>query len=75
METLVTFAKDTEWETKYLINLSIKLNKLKNPTNTTAIYYNDIMLGITLEDAVLYLNNDVKGISIKDALTRETKEN
>lgn len=75
MKKFVMFAKDSDWETKYLINLAIKLNKLKNPANTTAIYYNDIMLGITINDAVLYLNNDVKGISIKDALLKETQIN
>ncbi len=75
MKKFINFAKDTEWETKYLINLAIKLNRLKNPPNSTAIYYNDIMLGITLEDAVLYLNNDVKGISIKEALQKETNKN
>lgn len=73
MKTFVKFAEDKTWETKYLIKSAIADNKLRTLANSTAIYYEDILIGSTLEDAVLFLNTDLKGISIKENLNKTTK--
>lgn len=73
MKKFVAYAQDEAWETKYLVKLAIKLNKLRNPVNTNAIYYGDVLIGTSLEDSVLFLNNDVKGKEIKTVLLKETQ--
>lgn len=73
MRNFVNFAKDDKWEVKYLINRSLNADKLRTLPNSTAIYYNDILLGMTIDDAVLYLDQDEKGKIIKESLMREIK--
>ena len=73
MKNFVAFAEDSLWEIKYIINKALKSNKLKNPKGTSAIYYNDILVGMSLDEASAYLLNNEKGKIIKDSLERETK--
>lgn len=68
----VTNASDVKWESKYLVLQSAKLNKLRNPVNTSSYYFGDQLIGLTLEDAINYLDNEEKGKEIKEALKRET---
>ena len=71
MKTFVDYLKDEKWETKYLIAKAINLNKLRKPTNTTAIYYGDALLGTSVDEAVLFLLNDEKGKTIYTSLIQE----
>lgn len=74
MQKFVSYAEDKDLQTKYLIKLSVKLGKLLNPSNSESYYYNDILLGSTLQEAVLTLNSDVQDYRlIKQTLLRETK--
>lgn len=70
MQKLVDFAGDALWETKYLIQKAIKLNKLKNPANTSSVYYGDQILGTTLIEAANQLNSE-KFAEIKASLLKE----
>lgn len=75
MQKFVDYAKDEDLELKYLIKLATKKGKITNPSNTDAYYYNQILLGKTINEAVLYLKDDnAENKNIKSALEREIKE-
>lgn len=76
MEKFVRFAEDKQLDIKYLITYAVKLGKLNNPSNTEAYYYNQVLLGRTLQEAVLYLSDEgnTDAVTIKDTLKREIKE-
>lgn len=71
----VEYMSDPQLETKYLIIYATKKGKLTNPSNTEAYYYNQVPLGKTLNEAILYLNNttDSEAIAIKETLKKELK--
>ena len=76
MNKFVTYAKDSNLEIKYLITYAVKKGKLSNPANTDSYYYNQVLLGRSLEDAVRFLNDseNTDARLIKDTLTREIKD-
>jgi hypothetical protein len=71
MVNFVNYAKDEQWEDKYLVYQAVRLNKVRNAPNTTSYYFNDDLLGLTLSDAVNFLNNEEKGKKYKETLLRE----
>lgn len=71
--SFIAYAEDEGWEDKLLINESVTKGKLRNPTNSTVYYYGDVMLGLTLDEAVAYLNQTEKGADIKANLLVELK--
>lgn len=76
MEKFVKFAEDDQLDIKYLITYAVKKGKLNNPSNTEAYYYNQVLLGRTLQEAVLYLSDtgNTDAVTIKDTLKREIKD-
>jgi hypothetical protein len=73
LNNFVSFVEDDSWEIKYIINNALKTNKLKSPKGSSAIYYNDVLLGMSLEEAAVYLLTTEKGKVVKDSLDRESK--
>lgn len=73
LHAFISYAEDDGWEDKLLINQSVAKGKLRNPTNSTIYYYGDVMLGLTLDEAVAYLNQTEKGADIKTNLLVELK--
>jgi len=69
----IEYVQDKTWKTKYLINQAIEKGKLRNLPNSTVIYYGDLLIGLTLNDAVLFLDNETKGKEIKQTLTKEVE--
>lgn len=67
----VKVAEDKNWEVKSLIRAAINKNKLKQPANSTLIYYNDTLLGTDMDEAVLFLNTSEKGKEIKSNISKE----
>lgn len=75
LANFISFAKDADLDLKYLIKLSVKKNKITNHTGTEAYYYNQILLGKTLNDTVLFLKElQPENQNIRKALEREVKE-
>ena len=76
MRTFVDYCEDKNLNMKFLIAYAVQKGKLNRPSNTDSYYYNQVMIGRSLEDAVLYLNdegNAEAGI-IKENLIKETKD-
>lgn len=75
MKRFVDYEQDSNLSVKYLITYAVKKGKLNNPSNTEAYYYNQVLIGRTLDEAVLFLtdtgNTDAR--LIKDTLERELK--
>ena len=71
MKEFVDYVADTNWEIKANIRKGISTNKLRTPANSTAIYHGEVLLGTSLEDAVLFLNNEEKGKAIYANLLKE----
>lgn len=72
IDKFIKAAEDTNWETKYLIKSAVSNNKLKNPTNTESYYYNEMLLGNTLENTILKLNSGTEEMEhIKRVLQNE----
>jgi len=74
IDKFIKAAQDDKWETKLLIRLSVSKGKLQNPANTQIYYYNNsIMIGRTIDEAVLYLENKEiqENIIIRDILEKE----
>lgn len=71
MKKFVSLANDDNWKIKYLINSAITAQKLRKPANSSAIYYNDTLLGMTIEEAALFLTSDTKGKEIHEGLVKE----
>lgn len=69
----VSLASDDNWNIKYLINSAILSQKLRKPANTSAIYYNDTLLGMSLDEVAIYLTTTDKGKEIHEGLNREIK--
>lgn len=75
LNAFISFAKDHDLELKYLIKLAVKKNKITNHSGTEAYYYNNILLGKTLQETVLFLKDDhPENQNIRKALEREVKE-
>lgn len=78
-ETVTFFigvASDKNWETKYLIHLAVSKGKLNNPTNSSVYYYNQVLIGRTIDEAVMELNsNREEMINIKNTLLKEVNLN
>jgi hypothetical protein len=75
LNAFISFAKDSDLDLKYLIKLAVKKNKITNHTGTEAYYYNQILLGKTLNDTVLFLKDlQPENQNIRKALEREVKE-
>lgn len=74
MRKFVTYVDDKNLQVKALIKKAVNKGKLKNPTNSDAYYYNEILLGSTLEEAVAFLNKDTsESRNIRNILKQETK--
>lgn len=75
MKKFVSLQDDTDLDIKYLIKLAVKENKLKNPVNTDAYYYNDnILIGRTLTEAIAYLkDNTPESTNVRFTLEKELK--
>lgn len=71
LHQFIKVASDTTWKTKYLIQKAITLNKLRTPANSTAIYFNETLLGLNIEDAVIFLKTTPDGQSINELLEKE----
>ena len=71
MRKFVNFVDDSNWKIKYLINTAILNQKLRRSANSSAIYYNDTLLGMTIEEASSFLTIDTKGKEIHEGLLRE----
>ena len=75
MQKFVDYASDENLDLKYLIKLATKKGKVTNPSNTDAYYYNQVLLGKNINEAVLFLKDDAsENRNIKSALEREVKE-
>ena len=75
MQRFIDYASDENLETKYLIKLAVKKGKVTNYSNTETYYYNQVLLGKSLTEAVLFLLEDnVDSKSIKATLEREIKD-
>lgn len=76
MHKFVEWARDTDLDLKYLIRYATQKGKLMRPSNTDAYYYNQVLLGKNINEAVLFLkdttNSEAK--AIKDTLEREIKD-
>jgi hypothetical protein len=70
MKNFISFVKDKDWETKLILNNALTNNNLRTPTNTTAIYYGDVLIGMDINDATLFLDNNDKGKEIKQQLVK-----
>ena len=74
MQKFVDFATDENLDIKYLIKLATKKGKLTNPSNSDAYYYNQVLLGRSIEEAVLFLKEDsAESKNIKSTLEKEVK--
>jgi hypothetical protein len=73
MKIFVDYVGDSNWELKALVRKAITTNKLRTPVNSTAVYHGDTLLGVTLEEAVLFLKNEEKGKAIYANLLKETE--
>lgn len=71
MKQFVDYVADTNWEIKANIRKGITTNKLRTPANSTAIYHGEVLLGTSLEEAVLFLSNEEKGKTIYANLLKE----
>lgn len=70
-QNFIDYVQDKSWQTKYLINQAIEKQKLRKLPNSDAIYYGDLLIGLTINDAVLFLDNELKGNEIKQTLIKE----
>jgi hypothetical protein len=57
LNLFINYVKDANWEYKYLINLAVEKEKLINPVNSSVFYYNNTLIGRTIDEAVLYLQS------------------
>ena len=75
LKRFVDYANDKNLELKYLILYATKKGKLSNPTNTESFYYNQIPIGATLNEAILYLGNESnsEAVAIRETLKKEIK--
>lgn len=71
MRKFIKYCDDSNWKIKYLINKAVLEQKLRIPVNSSAIYYNDTLLGMNIEEASIFLTTDVKGKEIYEGLNRE----
>lgn len=75
LRKFIEFARDSDLDLKYLVKLASKKNKITNHTGTEAYYYNQILLGKTLNDTVLFLKDlQPENQNIRKALEREVKD-
>lgn len=76
MQKFVEMVSDKNLEIKYLITYATRKGKLTNPALSEAYYYNQVLLGKTLEEAVLFLNDttNAEAQAIKTTLEREIKD-
>jgi len=71
------FIKDRDLTLKASIMKAVKLGVIYNPSNTESYYYgadNDILLGSSLLDVVLYFKSeDIKKVQIRDSIKAQLK--
>lgn len=71
------YVKDKDLVMKASIKKAVALNIIYNPVNTDSYYYgadNDILLGNSLLDAVLYLkSDDVKKKEVRESIVQQLK--
>ncbi len=72
-QNFIDYVQDRSWKTKYLINQSLEKEKLRKLPNSEAIYYGDLLIGLSVNDAVLFLDNELKGKEIRQTLTKEVQ--
>ncbi len=72
-QSFIDYTQDKSWKTKYLINQALEKEKLRKLPNSEAIYYGDLLIGLSINDAVLFLDNELKGKEIKQTLTKEVQ--
>ena len=73
LRRFVDYMEDKNLSLKYLILYATKKGKLTNHANTEAYYYNQVPIGKTLNEAILFLgdNTNSEAIAIKSALEKE----
>lgn len=72
MNKFIEYVENKDWETIFLLNLAVKKGKLTNPTNTESYYYNQVLIGKTLKEAVLFIDSEQEeAINIKKTLIKE----
>jgi hypothetical protein len=64
------FASESNWSDKAFIKKCVHYRLLVNALNTTSYYYNDILIGKTLDEAVANLNTEIHS-DIKNTLKAE----
>lgn len=71
-DTFILTVEDKNWKTKYLILTAVNTGRLRNLPNTTIYYYNDKMIGNSLDETVHFLNSpDADNVQILATLERE----
>lgn len=72
------FIKDKDLSIKASIKRAVELGVIYNPTNTESYYYgadNDVLIGASLLDAVLYLkSDDEKKKQVRDSIIAQIKK-
>lgn len=76
MEKFANLENDSTLALKYLVIYATKKGKLHNPELTDAYYYNQVLLGKTLDDSVRFLadKTNTEAQQIRETLEREIKE-
>lgn len=76
MEKFANLENDSTLALKYLVIYATKKGKLHNPELTDAYYYNQVLLGKTLDDSVRFLadKSNTEAQQIRETLEREIKE-
>lgn len=72
-QKFINYVQDRSWKTRYLIDQSLEGEKLRKLPNSDAIYYGDLLIGLSVEDAILFLDNETKGKEIKQTLIKHTE--
>lgn len=60
LKAFIALVEDDKWEYKYLISLATENDKLINPVNTEIYYYNNDLIGRTLEETVKFLSSETE---------------
>lgn len=73
LKRFVDYMSDKNLELKYLILYATRKGKLTNHANTEAYYYNQVPIGKTLTEAILFLGDETnsEAVAIKNALEKE----
>lgn len=71
VDAFIKAVEDTNYKIRVLIRKALEVKKLNQPVNTTSIYYNDKLIGSTIDSAINYLITDEVGKEIKNSLEKE----